>query len=97
MTPTTAEALLLLVGFVLPGFVTQAIAERTHVRGRKFDGFERLLWALYYSTWVYFLFGLIVALTASAHGGRVTLQTLRDEAGTDHAIGAVALVEVRRS
>ena len=53
MTPQTGTALLLIALFVLPGFVTLLISERTHtIRGEE-TPFERLLNALYYSALIY--------------------------------------------
>lgn len=49
MTPTTGNALIVLVAFVLPGFVTLFISERTHTVPRTISSFERLMRALYYS------------------------------------------------
>jgi hypothetical protein len=60
MTPPTGTALLILVAFVLPGFVTLLISERTHVVKDTSTAFERLLLALYYSVLTY----AIVALGA---------------------------------
>jgi hypothetical protein len=51
--PETGSALLILVAFVLPGFVTLRFNELTHtVRGEE-STFDRLLHALYYSAVVY--------------------------------------------
>jgi hypothetical protein len=59
MTPATGNALLILVAFVLPGFVTLLISERTHVIKDTSNPSERLLLALYYSVLTYALLGLI--------------------------------------
>src|SRR5438874_781527 len=59
MAPATGSALLILVAFVLPGFVALLISERTHVvpvRGR--SPFELLLIATYYSVLSWGLIGL---------------------------------------
>jgi len=61
-TPATGTALLILVAFVLPGFVTLLISERTHVVKDTSGGFERLLLAVYYSVLTY-------AILASAGWG----------------------------
>ena len=53
MAPATGTALILLVVFVLPGFVTLLIRERTYTIPTETTPFERLLNALYYSTLVY--------------------------------------------
>jgi hypothetical protein len=53
MEPETGTTLLLIAVFVLPGFVTLLIRERTHtIRGQE-TPFERLLNALYYSALIY--------------------------------------------
>lgn len=53
MPPETGTALLILVAFILPGFVALLVSERTHtVRGQD-TAFERLLQALYYSALTY--------------------------------------------
>ena len=53
MAPQTGTALILIALFVLPGFVTLLIRERTHtIRGEE-TPFERLLNALYYSALIY--------------------------------------------
>jgi hypothetical protein len=49
MAPATGTALLVLVAFVLPGFVALLIGERTHVVRRERSPFELLLVATYYS------------------------------------------------
>lgn len=50
MAPTTGNALLILVLFVLPGFVALLVGERTHlVRVHDRSAFELLLIATYYS------------------------------------------------
>jgi hypothetical protein len=59
MTPPTGTALLILVAFVLPGFVTLLISERTHVVRDTSSAFERLLYALYYSVLTYSLLAFI--------------------------------------
>lgn len=62
MTPPTGTALLILVAFVLPGFVTLLISERTHAVRDTSSAFERLLLALYYSVLTYALLALIAWL-----------------------------------
>ena len=53
MAPQTGTALLVIAAFVLPGFVSLLLRERTYtVRGED-TPFERLLNALYYSSLVY--------------------------------------------
>lgn len=53
MTPATGTALLILAVFVLPGFVTLLIRERTYTIPSEQKPFERLLLALYYAALVY--------------------------------------------
>jgi hypothetical protein len=64
LAPQTGTALLLLAAFVLPGFITLLLRERTYwVRGED-SPFERLLNALYYSALIY----LVVAVAAVVRG-----------------------------
>ncbi|HJQ74134.1 MAG TPA: DUF6338 family protein, partial [Gaiellaceae bacterium] len=61
MAPATGTALLVLVAFVLPGFVAVLIGERTHeVPVRNRSPFELLLLTGYYSVLTY---GLVALLT----------------------------------
>jgi hypothetical protein len=53
VAPQTGTALLLIAAFVLPGFVTLLLRERTYVVGGEDSPFERLLNALYYSSLIY--------------------------------------------
>jgi hypothetical protein len=53
VAPATGTALLLLVAFVLPGFVTVVTREATYVVKDATTGFERLLLSLTYSIRVY--------------------------------------------
>ena len=65
MPTETGQALLILVIFVLPGFVTLLIKERTHEVARSVTPFERLFSALFYSLLVYVplvLFGAVLGL-----------------------------------
>lgn len=55
MAPQTGTALVILAAFILPGFVTLLISERTHTVKGEETAFERLLGALYYSALVYAL------------------------------------------
>jgi hypothetical protein len=55
IAPETGTALVLLAAFVLPGFVTLLISERTHTIKGEDTAFERLLGALYYSALIYAL------------------------------------------
>jgi len=61
-SPATGTALLILVAFVLPGFVAVLLKERLYeVRGEE-STFDRLLTTVYYSLLVYLPAGLIVVL-----------------------------------
>jgi Family of unknown function (DUF6338) len=62
MAPETGTALLLLAAFVLPGFVTLLVRERTYVIKGQDSQFERLLNALYYSSIIYAVLGLGLAV-----------------------------------
>jgi hypothetical protein len=73
VTPPTGTALLILVAFVLPGFVTLLISERTHAVRDTSSAFERLLLALYYSVLTYALLALIGWL---AHYDRAKIRHL---------------------
>lgn len=53
MTPATGTALLLLVAFVLPGFITLVARESTYVVREAVTPFERLLLSLSYSVRIY--------------------------------------------
>lgn len=64
-TPATGTALLILVAFVLPGFVAVLLKERLYeVRGEE-STFDRLLTTVYYSVLVYFLPALTVGLLSA--------------------------------
>jgi hypothetical protein len=54
-SPATGTALVLLVAFVLPGFVTVLLQERTFKSADDPTPFDRLLRAVYYSVWCYVL------------------------------------------
>jgi hypothetical protein len=53
VAPQTGTALLVIAAFVLPGFVTLLLRERTYVVRGEDSPFERLLTALYYSSLIY--------------------------------------------
>jgi hypothetical protein len=53
--PETGPALIILVAFVLPGFVTVLIQENTYRRSEDPTPLDRLLRILYYSVWTYLL------------------------------------------
>src|SRR5437868_13203140 len=94
MAPATGSALLVLVAFVLPGFVAMLIGERTHeVPVRNRSPFELLLLTGYYSVLTYAL----VALVTWPFGlSRATLRHwYREESlGRLGALGLAAIVIV---
>jgi hypothetical protein len=55
MPPATGTALILIVAFALPGFVTVLIQERTFKTAEDPTPLDRLLRILYYSLWSYLL------------------------------------------
>jgi hypothetical protein len=59
MPPATGPALIILVAFVLPGFVTVLIQESTYRRAEDPTTLDRLLRILYYSVWTYLLLALV--------------------------------------
>jgi Family of unknown function (DUF6338) len=59
MPPTTGPALIILVAFALPGFVTVLIQERTYKRAEDPTTLDRLLRITYYSVWTYMLLALL--------------------------------------
>lgn len=62
MAPETGTALLILVAFVLPGFVTLFISERTYTVRRDDSPYERLLQASYYAALTYLIVGALAWL-----------------------------------
>jgi hypothetical protein len=90
MTPQTGTALLLLAAFVLPGFVTLLMRERTYTVPGEQTPFERLLRALYYAAVVY-----AVTLTAGLLAGLEKAQLVdlyRGRAPLWQMVGAGVLV-----
>jgi hypothetical protein len=88
--PATGTALLILVGFVLPGFVAVLLKERLYdVRGEEAT-FDRLLTTVYYSLLVYLLPALgFVLLTAVGALGRDDVETLFEGRSSSSRTGAV--------
>jgi Family of unknown function (DUF6338) len=70
MPPATGPALIILVAFVLPGFVTVLIQERTFKSAEDLTALDRLLRILYYSVWTYLLLA-VAALAFQIHRGTV--------------------------
>jgi Family of unknown function (DUF6338) len=75
MPPATGTALLILVAFVLPGFVAVLLKERIYeVRGEE-STFDRVLTTAYYSVLVYLLPAIVVGgLSAAGLVGRDDLE-----------------------
>lgn len=59
MAPQTGSALVLLVVFVLPGFITVLLQERTFKSAEDPTPFDRLLRTLYYSVWCFLLLAVV--------------------------------------
>jgi len=62
MAPTTGTALVILVAFVLPGFVTVLFQERTFKKAEDPTPLDRLLRAVYYSFWAYLILSAVALL-----------------------------------
>lgn len=62
MPPATGSALIILVAFALPGFVTVLIQERTFKSAEDPTALDRLLRILYYSVWIYLLLALVALI-----------------------------------
>lgn len=59
VAPATGPALIILVAFVLPGFVTVLLQERTFKSAEDPTPFDRLLRTVYYSVWCYLLLAVV--------------------------------------
>jgi hypothetical protein len=68
--PATGPALIILVAFALPGFVTVLIQERTYLHAEDPTTLDRLLRVFYYSVWSYLILA-VVALALSIDRGDV--------------------------
>jgi len=90
MTPQTGTALLVIAAFVLPGFVTLLVRERTYTIPSEQKPFERLLRALYYAALVYALAIGVGAILGLDKDDLVDLYHGRRPLG--HQIGAAILV-----
>jgi hypothetical protein len=76
MPPATGPALIILVAFVLPGFVTVLIQENTYRYSEDPTTLDRLLRILYYSVWTY----LLLAVAALILGeNRQTIERLYEQ------------------
>jgi hypothetical protein len=80
--PATGPALIILVAFVLPGFVTVLIQERTFKSAEDQTGLDRLLRILYYSIWVYLLVAVFALIF---HIDRESIEVLYEEFEGDPA------------
>jgi hypothetical protein len=80
--PATGTALVLLVAFVLPGFITVLFQERTFKRTDDPTPLDRLLRVLYYSVWCY----LVLSVVALKFGiDRPFVESLYDRHSDDPA------------
>lgn len=70
MAPATGTALLILVAFVLPGFITLVARETTYVVSEAVTPFERLLLSLSYSARIYGIL-LVAAFLLKASPGDI--------------------------
>jgi Family of unknown function (DUF6338) len=91
MTPATGTALVILLAFVLPGFVVVLFQERTFKRAEDATPLDRLLRALYYSVWCYLLLAL-VALAFGIDRASVVNLYYRHEAAPAELVWRGALV-----
>jgi hypothetical protein len=66
MTPTTGTAVIIIVAFFLPGFVTVLLQERTFRSAEEATPLDRLLLIVWYSAWTYVLLA-ILAVTCRVH------------------------------
>jgi hypothetical protein len=90
--PATGTALLILVAFVLPGFVAVLLKERLYeVRGEE-STFDRLLTTVYYSLLVYLLPGLVVAFLSAV--GVLDRRDLEQFFGGDASLWLIGLVAI---
>lgn len=62
MAPTTGTALVIIVAFALPGFVTVLLQERTFKHADDPTPLDRLLRILYYSVWSYLLLAIVALI-----------------------------------
>ncbi len=62
MTPTTGTAVIIIVAFFLPGFVTVLLQERTFRSAEETTPLDRLLLIVWYSAWSYVLLAVVAVL-----------------------------------
>lgn len=91
MAPDAGTAVLLLAAFVLPGFVTLLIRERTSWIKGEDTPFERLLNALYYSSIIYAVLGVGLVAFAFDRANFSALYAGEYVPGVYLLLGALAL------
>jgi Family of unknown function (DUF6338) len=92
MAPATGTALLVLVTFVLPGFVAVLLKERIYeVRGEE-STFDRLLTTVYYSLLIYLLPGVAIAVLAAF--GSIERADLEDFFNARSPLWVIGLVAI---
>lgn len=89
--PATGPALIILVAFLLPGFVTVLIQERTYKFAQNPTPLDRLLQIVYYSVWTYLLLGA-AALIFHVHRGDVEHLYTQDESNPAELVWRAALI-----
>jgi hypothetical protein len=92
VAPATGTALLILVAFVLPGFISLVVREATYVIRDATTPFERLLLSLSYSALIY---GVLLLVALAAHVGTDEIASLyhgRASLGEYVALGAATLL-----
>jgi hypothetical protein len=68
MPPATGPALIIIVAFLLPGFVTVLIQENTYRAAEDTPALDRLLRILYYSVWTYLLLAVAALILGIDRG-----------------------------
>lgn len=92
MAPATGTALLILVAFVLPGFITLVARETTYVVREAVTPFERLLLSLSYSARIYELLLVAAFLLGASPRDIVTLYRGERPLGDYLLLGGAALL-----
>src|SRR5665213_30469 len=80
MTPATGTALVILLAFVLPGFVVVLFQERTFKQADDLTPLDCLLRALYYSLWCYLFLSLVALVLGIDRAWVVNLYQRHTEA-----------------
>jgi Family of unknown function (DUF6338) len=94
VTPATGTALLILVAFVLPGFVTLLISERTHAVKDTSGASERLLLAVYYSVLTYSLLAILAWIFGWDRDGITHLYKHEQDVGKILGIALLAILVI---